>query len=452
MFIYRASVAGKYHIQNGIPNQDSYSVLKDNGVVFAAVADGLGSCKHSDRGSRLVADTVTKECSERLRSVTGEAGVFVLLKDAFSLAKRYLAELAESEGHAVEEYETTLCLVIYKENDLYYANIGDSGCVALGKDGVFRQITTSQRDESGAVFSLSWSNEKLEIGHVKNISAFVLATDGIYDQLCPVVLNRTDYKVDSRWAKLFMNFFPRNEKEKDEMDETEFSKGAEEWLRDLPVDDDKTFLCLLNLENAPEEIISNDDEIRKKYEEIDALLKKCSDGEAEETKKTVLEENKGEKPEEREEESPEEGKNDSLEENKGEKPEEREKECPGGGKDENPEEREEESPEEGKGESPEEIEDESPEEEGSVEGYEEAEIQGDSHKEDETLSKSYRAEEDSDKSSLLGKESNEKKNQHFFENNASFYFKKSETTHSLCEKEDAEKRKNRKRRTKDVLH
>ena len=40
---YTANMAGPYHLDNGIPCQDSFYIKRDNnGVVYASAADGLG--------------------------------------------------------------------------------------------------------------------------------------------------------------------------------------------------------------------------------------------------------------------------------------------------------------------------------------------------------------------------------------------------------------------------
>ena len=41
---YKVNIPGPYHIKNGIPCQDAYCIRETpDGVIVAAVADGLGS-------------------------------------------------------------------------------------------------------------------------------------------------------------------------------------------------------------------------------------------------------------------------------------------------------------------------------------------------------------------------------------------------------------------------
>jgi len=46
---YGFSINGSSHIKKGVKCQDANKVIKlDNGLVIAAIADGVGSCKYSD--------------------------------------------------------------------------------------------------------------------------------------------------------------------------------------------------------------------------------------------------------------------------------------------------------------------------------------------------------------------------------------------------------------------
>ena len=54
-----ASVIGKGHIEQNLPCQDNhYYETLENGWGIAVVADGAGSAKHSDKGSKLVASQI----------------------------------------------------------------------------------------------------------------------------------------------------------------------------------------------------------------------------------------------------------------------------------------------------------------------------------------------------------------------------------------------------------
>ena len=51
---YKVNLPGPYHIKKGIPCQDAYCIRETpGGVIFAAVADGLGSEEHSDKCAKI---------------------------------------------------------------------------------------------------------------------------------------------------------------------------------------------------------------------------------------------------------------------------------------------------------------------------------------------------------------------------------------------------------------
>jgi len=64
---YKANMAGPYHIEAGLPCQDSFAIKKGSGsYIIAAVADGLGSELYSDIGSAVAASTAVDYCAERI--------------------------------------------------------------------------------------------------------------------------------------------------------------------------------------------------------------------------------------------------------------------------------------------------------------------------------------------------------------------------------------------------
>ncbi len=64
---YGASVRGKYHIENKLPNQDAFLVDNQKFYTLAVVCDGLGSKKHSRIASKRLCKIVKKEVRKRFR-------------------------------------------------------------------------------------------------------------------------------------------------------------------------------------------------------------------------------------------------------------------------------------------------------------------------------------------------------------------------------------------------
>ena len=280
-FIYKASVAGPSHKQTNVPCQDSCAIARAGKYMVFAVADGVGSMKYSDQGSKLAANVSTQYCSHKLCDDMSETEILDLLKSSVSAARQSIAEKAIEDGKPVIEYETTLSIAVYDGKQLYYANIGDSGMVALTKDGIFRKVTTQHRDEYRRVYSISFSDEKLETGVVSSeVSGVVLATDGIFDNLAPDILKGTESEVDACWAMIFMNHFPKTSEDLKHMNAHQFSDEAKTWLEELSedvIDDDKTFICAMNLQQAPEEIICDFEHHKRQLERVNKVLYKANE-------------------------------------------------------------------------------------------------------------------------------------------------------------------------------
>ena len=245
IYSFKANMAGPYHIDNGIPCQDSYSIEQREDVICVAVADGLGSEAYSDVGSKIAASTATKYCIEHFDNKMPLDKVKAVMNNAFVYAYKAVLQAAADAGNSEDEYDTTLCLAIMKENHVFYGQSGDSGMVALLEDGHYMKVTEQQRDEDGNVFPLCWGPDKWAFGEVTDsVSAIMLMTDGIFEEICPPILRNRDINVNIPLAQKFME---RNEEQSDEIAELE--TAVANYLMKYPrrlLDDDKTMIVVYN--------------------------------------------------------------------------------------------------------------------------------------------------------------------------------------------------------------
>ena len=250
--IYKTKCPGPYHIKNKILCQDSYAyAISKNGYIIAAVADGLGSCKHSDVGSKVAADSAVAVCEGKLEKNMEDEEIIEIMKIAYMVADANVSTTAEKEGGDFGEYDTTLCLAIYDGKNLYYGQAGDSGLIALTNSGEYIQVTSQQRDEDGAVFPLCFGLNYWEFGKVeKKITAFALMTDGIWEQLFPTLLKNEEIKINVSLAEKMLNYF-----EVEESEITELEQMMSDYWEKCPerlIDDDKTSVCVINTDFVPE--------------------------------------------------------------------------------------------------------------------------------------------------------------------------------------------------------
>ena len=247
---YSVNQAGPSHMLRGVPWQDSYSVqlVCDGGVIVAAVADGLGSESHSDIGSFVASHVSVKYVADSLEDGDAE-GLIETIREAFCEA--YDAVLAEAarRDESAGEYDSTLCLAVFKEGTLWWGHSGDSGLICSHTDGTYQLVTRMQRDDEGRVFPLCFS-ERWEFGKVENVSTFLLCTDGILEVLAPPILQTmTDQAVDTRLVRMFLH--PQKD-DADHLEELE-AGACEYWTQCDPavLDDDKTMVVVFDVENPP---------------------------------------------------------------------------------------------------------------------------------------------------------------------------------------------------------
>lgn len=243
---YAICLPGPSHVELGLPCQDACQVrLRADGVAIAAVADGLGSERFSHIGARVAAESCVRYCAGEYRAEASPEEKLALLKRSFWIA--YAATLleADSRGEPAEQFDATLCLAVWDGDELFYGQAGDSGLIVLLRRGNYLALTEQQRDEANRVFPLCSGETCWRFGHLREpVSAAMLMTDGVWDQLVPPILRREDVRVNVALAERFMNRAEESEAELAEVEET-----ARAFLRELPreqLDDDKTALVLFD--------------------------------------------------------------------------------------------------------------------------------------------------------------------------------------------------------------
>ncbi len=192
MITYGFSQQGKSHIQKGVVCQDSHQIeILKNGWRILIIADGVGSAKHSEDGSRLASETVADFCKKNIQSaMTGEQ-ILEVLKNAYQIAFRQIELFCQEINGKIEDYDTTLTTVIYTGTMVYYGHAGDGGVIVKYDNGCYEMITVPQKGMDGiSVRPLRAGAESWDFGIVdKGIAAVLLATDGMLDTLLPPLLN-----------------------------------------------------------------------------------------------------------------------------------------------------------------------------------------------------------------------------------------------------------------------
>lgn len=249
--IYANCMAGTYHIDDGLPCQDSYAIKEKDDLVIASVADGLGSELYSEIGSSIAADYVVNYCSDKITSDMNFENAKKIMYNSYVEAYKAILAKAKTDGNSQDEYDTTLCLAVYnyKTKKLMFGQSGDSGIVALLTNGKYLKVTEQQRDEDKRVYPLCFGPEKWEFGQVDDVSAIALMTDGIFEQFCPNLLKRSEININVPLAAKFLDRF---DYPLDKVDDLQ--KASDEYLKNYPrylLDDDKTIVAIINKDAVP---------------------------------------------------------------------------------------------------------------------------------------------------------------------------------------------------------
>ena len=252
IYAYGARLPGPYHIKNDIVCQDYFEINKvGKEACIAAVADGLGSAKYSDEGSKIAATEAVKLCSSHINAQTTDEEILNIIRSSFYAAQRAIEQESRSKDRPVELYDTTLTLAILIGETLYFGHSGDSGMIALATDGRYIAVTKQQRDEEGRVFPLFFS-DKWEFGIFEHrVASVLLATDGMFEVFFPMYIKNDPVNIHVSLAEFFMN---NKTLRIQKVGEQELSEGMSKFMENIPehqVDDDKTIVTLINTRIKP---------------------------------------------------------------------------------------------------------------------------------------------------------------------------------------------------------
>lgn len=274
IFYYGVTQQGTYHIEHDIVCQDAhYCKVVNEHYAVAAVADGLGSEKYSDLASKIASEKSVLYCIENIKETDDEDAILDVVKKSFAVALEEIYKAADAAKQERDQYDTTLALVVYLNQNIYFGNSGDSGIVVLNKNGTYEAIAEQQRDENNYVFPLCFGEEKWVFGKKTEVASVLLATDGLFETLFPFLLQNEQVKIYVSLAHYLMNEECLNfQKEGAEV----VQKKMEAFVSNISgkqVNDDKTLLVLLDTsvvaERMPEEYYATPDwsALKRKHDE-----------------------------------------------------------------------------------------------------------------------------------------------------------------------------------------
>lgn len=247
VFSYGITQQGAYHVKNNTPCQDAHSFCRiSDRFAIGAVADGLGSERYSDIAAKIAVSEAVNYCRDNLSDTSASDTITTVLNQAFSNALACIENTAKENNHPLDQYDTTLAVVVFLDGNVYYGNSGDSGIVVLNADGTYESITEQQRDDCGCVFPLCFGEEYWAFGTKNDVASVFLATDGMYETLFPYLLKNEEVNIYVALARFMMD----NDLLKFSVEnEADIQKRMETFISSIPgeqVSDDKTVLVMLD--------------------------------------------------------------------------------------------------------------------------------------------------------------------------------------------------------------
>lgn len=179
------SVIGERNKKDENHNQDSYKIKLLESSALISVADGLGSCKNSNIGSKYAVECIAQWVETDLpkyQKISNE--MLVILNN--KLIDRWRFKLAEFD---YQTYDTTLLYAIYIDNNLIVGGIGD-GMILCFYDGKTYDLSWRKNEFSNRTVSMGTRNAKdlirseiIPICDGTFPVTVLLMTDGISDDL-----------------------------------------------------------------------------------------------------------------------------------------------------------------------------------------------------------------------------------------------------------------------------
>lgn len=171
-------------------NQDAFriGINTQYELAYIIVADGLGSCKHSDEGASRMTEIVESWLQNKLPG-------YAYLSDSVAniMTKRIVEEWNLSyEMEAVYDYDTTVHLAVFYKGSLLIGGIGDGMALVSYDDLVCKDSIDTKNLFSNVTNSMCSLNvnelmefEIIPEDEIHKNAIVIISTDGIADDLIP---------------------------------------------------------------------------------------------------------------------------------------------------------------------------------------------------------------------------------------------------------------------------
>ena len=184
------ALQGRGHAKNNIPCQDKVAKREANGVHVIVLADGAGSAKFSHFGAECIVNGTADFIIDNFFHLISQEDGRNVTRELFSAAMDLLEREAKYRNCTTKDLASTLLIAAVSEENFFLAHLGD-GVIGYLNDTGLKTVSTPDNGEfvNETVFLTSAnasSHMRIYKGKLKNISGFVLMSDGteysLYDK------------------------------------------------------------------------------------------------------------------------------------------------------------------------------------------------------------------------------------------------------------------------------
>lgn len=155
---FSSSVQGFEHMKNHLPCQDYCLTNARNKRPFAIVCDGAGSARVSDIGSKAIANGLKNlfaVLEPQLKTILDKPllphETNTLLKQLDTTIAQYvnglLENLSEEHNRPIEDFNSTLLLMIGGKENAYWFKVGDGAIVVETLEKVMKKVTVEESEK-----------------------------------------------------------------------------------------------------------------------------------------------------------------------------------------------------------------------------------------------------------------------------------------------------------------
>ena len=203
------------HINKISKGTDERIISVERGLIYFAVADGIGSLKRGGESAELAIKSIVEwvENYDIWKEDNPDCSLEIFIKEGFSKANKILVS-EELSGKG--KMGTTLTVLLIKDDEYYCASVGDSPAYKISSESVERLTDTPNNRNNalkyyiGNKYEDGYKMTRLQTGLCKMGDVFVLCTDGLMENYEDEITSYANQKRNTYAKELYNKVFVDN--------------------------------------------------------------------------------------------------------------------------------------------------------------------------------------------------------------------------------------------------